>query len=64
MFIPMLLSMTIGVLQLVLGTGLFEFDDIVSNSLGGLTGVLMCWGIRIGRRLLRGRRGSRLTRGH
>ena len=46
--IPSLLSLAIEVMQLVLRTGLFELDDIVSNSLGGLIGVLVCWGIRKG----------------
>lgn len=46
--IPSLLSLAIEVMQLVLRTGLFEFDDIVSNSPGGLIGVLVCWGIRKG----------------
>ena len=46
--IPSLLSLVIEVMQLVLTTGLFELDDIVSNSLGGLIGVLVCWGIRKG----------------
>ena len=43
--IPVLLSLVIETLQLVLGRGLFETDDIISNSLGGLIGVLVCWGI-------------------
>ena len=46
--IPILLSLGIETLQLVLGRGLFETDDIISNSLGGLIGVLVCWGIRKG----------------
>ena len=46
--IPVLLSLGIETLQLVLGRGLFETDDIISNSLGGLIGVLVCWGIRKG----------------
>ena len=46
--IPVLLSLAIETLQLVLGRGLFETDDIISNSLGGLIGVLVCWGIRKG----------------
>ena len=46
--IPSLLSLAIEVMQLVLRTGVFELDDIVSNSLGGLIGVLVCWGIRKG----------------
>ena len=46
--IPVLLSLVIETLQLVLGRGLFETDDIISNSLGGLIGVLVCWGIRKG----------------
>ena len=50
--IPSLLSLAIEVMQLVLRTGLFELDDIVGNSLGGLIGVLVCWGIRKGMAVL------------
>ena len=46
--IPVLLSLVIETLQLVLGRGLFETYEIISNSLGGLIGVLVCWGIRKG----------------
>ena len=46
--IPVLLSLIIETLQLVLGRGLFETDDIISNSLGGLIGVLVCWEIKKG----------------
>ena len=41
-----LMSLCIEVMQYVMKTGLFEFDDMVSNSLGGLIGMLVCMGIR------------------
>lgn len=41
-----LMSLCIEVMQYVMKTGLFEYDDMVSNSLGGLIGMLVCMGIR------------------
>ena len=40
--VPVLISAAIETTQYVFGIGLCELDDIVSNSLGGLIGVLMC----------------------
>ena len=44
--IPPIMSLFIEVMQYTMKTGLFEFDDMVSNSLGGLIGMLVCMGIR------------------
>lgn len=38
---PVLLSAIIELIQLVFHLGMFEFDDIVSNGLGGVIGVLI-----------------------
>ena len=40
---PFVLSVVIELIQLVFGLGLFEFDDIISNTLGGLLGYLIAW---------------------
>lgn len=40
--VPVLISASIETAQYVFGIGLCELDDIVSNSLGGLIGILMC----------------------
>ena len=45
--IPPIMSLFIEVMQYTMKTGLFEFDDMVSNSLGGLIGMLMCMAIRL-----------------
>ena len=40
---PFVFSVVIELIQLVFGLGLFEFDDIISNTLGGLLGYLIAW---------------------
>ena len=39
--VPLLFSFAIELTQLIFGLGLFEFDDIISNSVGGLFGLLI-----------------------
>ncbi len=41
--VPFLLSMVIELIQLIFGLGAFEFDDIISNTLGGLLGFLIAY---------------------
>lgn len=40
--IPVLLSLSIELLQYLLNTGQFELDDIINNTLGGLIGMILC----------------------
>ena len=40
---PFFLSFTIEIIQLVFGLGLFEFDDMISNTLGGVIGYLIAY---------------------
>ena len=41
-FIPILVSVLIELTQLVFGVGLCEIDDVISNGLGGIIGILFC----------------------
>ena len=43
LLVPVLLSVVIEVLQYVLGIGLAEVDDVISNSLGGVIGIGLGW---------------------
>ena len=40
-FVPILISIAVEVSQYLLGVGLCEVDDVVSNGLGGLIGILV-----------------------
>ena len=40
-FVPILISIAVEVSQYLLGVGLCELDDVVSNGLGGLIGILV-----------------------
>ena len=40
---PFVLSLIIELIQLVFGLGAFEFDDIISNTIGGLLGFLIAY---------------------
>lgn len=40
-FVPVLISIAVEVSQYLLGVGLCEVDDVVSNGLGGLIGILV-----------------------
>ena len=44
-FIPVMVSAAVEITQYMLGVGLCELDDIVSNGLGGIIGVAVCRGI-------------------
>lgn len=41
--IPFLVSLIVEVIQLIFGFGLFEFDDIISNTLGGAIGFFIAY---------------------
>lgn len=43
--VPVLVSVLIELTQLIFGYGLFEFDDIISNSLGGFIGFFIAYTI-------------------
>ena len=45
LLIPILLSIIIEILQYIIGTGLCELDDVVSNELGGVIGYVMGKGL-------------------
>ena len=45
LLIPIILSITIEILQYIMGTGLCELDDVVSNGLGGAIGYVMGKGL-------------------
>ena len=40
-FVPVLISIAVEVSQYLLGVGLCEVDDVISNGLGGLIGILV-----------------------
>ena len=44
-FVPVMVSVMVEIAQYVFDVGLCELDDIVSNGLGGLIGMAVCWGI-------------------
>ena len=55
LFVPVIISVLIEVIQFSTGTGLCELDDVISNSLGGWIGYLMArltidWKYRINKR--------------
>ena len=45
--LSMFMSCSIEIIQLVLHRGLFEFDDIIHNSLGAFIGILVCLLVRL-----------------
>ena len=47
LFLSLLLSSSIEVIQLVTHRGLFEFDDIVHNSLGAIIGIGLYYFVRL-----------------
>ena len=44
-FISVLVSAVVEIAQYAFDVGLCELDDMVSNGLGGLIGMAVCWGI-------------------
>ena len=40
---PILLSLLIETSQLVLDIGAFEISDLITNSLGGIVGIIICY---------------------
>jgi|GEM_PF-1604783 len=57
-YLPFLVSLGVEVLQLLTGRGLFEIDDLISNTLGGLIG---CAAMFLWEAALRKKRGIRKT---
>lgn len=45
---PILLTITIELIQLYTGRGMFDIDDVISNALGGVIGCLLFWGVEEG----------------
>ncbi len=46
-FISLFLSCSIELMQLLLHRGLFEFDDIIHNTAGAVTGFVLCLAARM-----------------
>lgn len=44
--LPIIVSVVIEVAQYILGVGLCELDDVISNGIGGLIGVAVCMHLR------------------
>ena len=44
--VPFAISIAIEAMQYFLSVGLCELDDVISNGIGGIIGVLMCWLVR------------------
>lgn len=44
-FISVLVSVAVEIAQYAFDVGLCELDDMVSNGLGGLIGMTVCWGL-------------------
>ena len=45
--LPIIVSLIIEVAQYMLGVGLCELDDVISNGIGGLIGVIACMCLRV-----------------
>ena len=45
-FVPVVISVAVEAMQYLLSVGLCELDDVISNGMGGIIGVLLCYLIR------------------
>ena len=46
MLVPVVISIAIEAMQHILSVGLCELDDVISNGIGGIIGVMVCYLVR------------------
>ena len=43
---PVVISVAVEAMQYLMSVGVCELDDVISNGIGGVVGVMVCWLVR------------------
>ena len=43
---PVVISVAVEAMQYLMSVGVREIDDVISNGMGGVVGVVVCWLVR------------------
>ena len=44
--VPVVISVAVEAMQYLMSVGVREIDDVISNGMGGVVGVVVCWLVR------------------